>query len=149
MLVDANILLFAVDEASPFHSAAASWLADRLNGPRRVGLPWQTLGAFLRISTHPRAAEHPLSPDEAWSYVEEWLATDVIWIPQPTERHAEVLGSLVTAYQLRGNLISDAQLAALAIEHGLTLCSADTDFARFREIRWENPLQASARPDRI
>jgi hypothetical protein len=64
MLVDANILLFAVDEASPFHRAAASWLADRLNGPRRVGLPWQTLGAFLRISTHPRAAEHPLSPDE-------------------------------------------------------------------------------------
>jgi hypothetical protein len=67
----------------------------------------------------------------------------VIWVPQPTERHAEVLGSLVTAYRLRGNLISDAQLAALAIEHGLTLCSADTDFARFREIRWENPLQAS------
>jgi hypothetical protein len=143
MLVDANILLFAVDEASPFHTAAAGWLADRLNGPRRVGLAWQTLGAFLRISTHPRAAEHPLSPDEAWSYVEEWLAAEVVWVPGPTERHAGVLGSLVAAYQLRGNLVSDAQLAALAIEHGLTLCSADTDFARFREIRWENPLQAS------
>jgi hypothetical protein len=142
MLVDANILLFAVDETSPFHRSAAGWLEDRLNGSRRVGLPWQTLGAFLRISTHPRAAEHPLSPAEAWSFIKEWLAADVVWIPLPTEHHAEVLGSLVTGYQLRGNLVSDAQLAALAIEHGLTLCSADTDFARFREIRWENPLQA-------
>ena len=143
MLVDANILLFAIDEASPFHRATARWLADRLGGTRRVGLAWQSLGAFLRISTHPRAAERPLSPDEAWSYVEDWLAADVVWIPQPTERHGEVLGSLLTTYQLRGNLVSDAQLAALAIEHGLTICSADTDFARFREIRWENPLQPS------
>jgi len=141
MLVDANILLFAVDETSPFHRAAARWLEDRLGGARRVGLPWQCVGAFLRISTHPRAAEHPLSPGEAWSYIEEWLAAEAVWVPQATERHAEVLGSLVTGYQLRGNLISDAQLAAIAIEHGLTVCSADTDFARFREIRWENPLE--------
>lgn len=140
MLVDANILLFAVDDSSPFHRAAAHWLAERLSGPRRVGLPWQSLAAFVRISTHPRAADQPLSPNEAWSYVEEWLGTDGVWIPQPTERHAEVLGALVTGYQLRGNLVADAQLAALAVEHGLTLCSADTDFARFREIRWENPL---------
>ena len=140
MLVDANILLFAIDEGSPFHRASVRWLSDRLSGNRRVGLPWQSLGAFLRISTHPRAAAHPLSPDEAWAYVADWLATDVVWIPQPTERHADVLGSLVTTYQLRGNLVSDAQVAALAIEHGLTVCSADTDFARFAEIHWENPL---------
>jgi predicted nucleic acid-binding protein len=63
-------------------------------------------------------------------------------VPQPTESHAEVLGSLITTHQLRANLIPDAQLAALAIEHGLTLYSADTDFARFRELRWENPLSA-------
>jgi hypothetical protein len=103
MLIDANILLLTVDEASPFHRVAGRWLEDRLNGPRRVGLPWQSLGAFLRISAHPRAAEHPLSTDEAWSYVEDWLTAEVVWIPQPTERHAEVLGSVVTAYQLRGN----------------------------------------------
>lgn len=143
MLVDANLLLFAVDEASPFHTIAAGWLSDALSGPRRVGLPWQSLAAFVRISTHPRAAEHPLPPSDAWSYVEEWLATDAAWIPQPTDRHAEVLGALITGYHLRGNLVSDAQLAALAIEHGLTLCSADTDFARFREVRWENPLAAA------
>ncbi len=70
----------------------------------------------------------------------DWLDADQVWIPAPTDRHAGVLGALVTAYQLRGNLIPDAQLAALAIEHGLVVCSADTDFARFREIRWDNPL---------
>jgi hypothetical protein len=140
MLVDANILLFATDEASPFHEPAADWLTERLNGSRRVGLPWQSLGAFLRISTHPRIGPRPLSPDEAWNQVEAWLGADAAWIPAPTERHAEVLRSLVLSYHLRGNAVADAQLAALAVEHGLSVCSADTDFARFREIEWENPV---------
>ena len=147
ILVDANILLFAVDSASRFHSTAAEWLSIRLNGPSRVGLPWQSLLAFVRIATNPRAADHPFTPDQAWSYVSEWLSADTAWIPQPTDRHAEVLGGLITAYQLRGNLISDAALAALAIEHGLTVCSADTDFARFSEIRWQNPFDPSLQTD--
>jgi uncharacterized protein len=142
MLVDANILLFAVDETSRFNASAASWLAHHLDGPRRVGLPWQSLAAFLRIATNPRAAEAPLGPSEAWSIVSDWLAAPAAWIPAPTERHAEVLGGLISRYELRGNLVPDGQLAALAIEHGLTVCSADTDFARFSEIRWENPLAA-------
>lgn len=75
MLVDANILLFAVDRASPFHERAASWLTEVLNGPGRVGIP-SSIVAFLRIGTHPRAARHPLTPDEAWSFVEEWLSAD-------------------------------------------------------------------------
>jgi uncharacterized protein len=140
MLVDANLLLFTVDRSSPFHEAAAAWLTGVLNGGRRVGIPWPSLAAFVRISTHPRASEHPLSPGGAWRHVEGWLACDPVWIPAPTERHAEILGGLVVSYQLRGNLVSDAHLAALAIEHGLTVCSADTDFARFREIQWVNPL---------
>ncbi len=140
MLVDANILLFATDEESPFHEAASEWLTDRLNGPRRVGLPWEVLGAFLRLTTNPRVIRRPLMPEQAWSQVDGWLGTDVAWIPSPTERHAEVLRALVLSYQLRGNLISDAHLAALAVQHGLTVCSADTDFARFREIEWVNPL---------
>ncbi len=143
MLVDANILLFAADATSSFHPAASRWLTDQLNGPRRVGLPWQSIGAFLRVSTHPRAYDQPLSSDQAWAQMEEWLAAEATWIPAPTPRHADVLGSLVRSYQLRGNLISDAQLAALAIEHGLTVCSADSDFARFSEVRWENPVRAS------
>jgi uncharacterized protein len=140
MLLDANLLLFAVDRASPFHEAAAGWLTDVLNGARRVGIPWPSLAAFVRISTHPRAAERPLSPEAAWRHVDSWLARDPVWIPGPTERHAEIMGALVSSYQLRGNLVSDAHLAALAIEHGLTVCSTDTDFARFREVRWANPL---------
>ncbi len=143
MLVDANILLFAIDASSHFHVSARSWLTSALNGPQRVGLPWQVLAAFVRVATHPRAFQQPLSPQIAWTYVEEWLAWDAVWIPSPTPRHQGVLGSLITSYHLRGNLVSDAQLAALAIEHGLTVCSADTDFARFAEIRWVNPLAPS------
>jgi uncharacterized protein len=140
MLIDANLLLFAVDRSSPFHEATAVWLTGVLNGSRRVGIPWPSLAAFVRISTHPRASERPLSPEGAWRHVEAWLACDPVWIPGPTERHAETLGGLVVSYQLRGNLVSDAHLAALASEHGLTVFSADTDFARFREIQWVNPL---------
>lgn len=142
MLVDANLLLFAVLERSAFFDRASRWLGEVLRGPRRVGLPWLTLGAFVRIASNPRATDPPLAPDEAWSTVEDWLALANVWIPDPTDRHAEVLGHLVRRYQLTGNLVTDGQMAALAIEHGLTLCSADTDFARFAEIRWENPLAA-------
>jgi toxin-antitoxin system PIN domain toxin len=143
MLVDANILLFAVDQQSPFHDAAASWLTARLNGRTRIALPWQSLDAFIRISTHPRAVREPLSPRAAWSFVTDWLAAEVAWTPLPTAAHATVLGDLITTYNLAGNLIPDASLAALAIEHGLEVASADSDFARFREIRWLNPLQPS------
>jgi len=140
VLVDANILLYAIDRQSQFHTRARDFLTQRLSGPARVAFPWQSLTAFLRISTHPRASESPLTPDEAWSHVTDWLAADTAWIPGPTDRHAEILGDLVTRYGLRGNRTPDADLAALAIEHGLTICSTDTDFARFTEIRWENPL---------
>jgi uncharacterized protein len=140
MLVDANLLLYAVDEASPFHDKAASWLTEQLNGNRRVGLPWPSLLAFMRISTNPRAADRPLTPGEAWDQVEMWLSAGPSWIPEPTERHAAVLGDLVRRYQLRANLVADGHLAALAFEHGVTVCSADTDFARFTEVRWLNPL---------
>lgn len=140
MLVDANLLLYAVDEESPRHEQARAWLTEVLNGARRVGLPWSSLGAFLRISTSPRATQRPLRPAEAWQLVAEWLDCDVAWIPGPTARHRDVLGSLVLRYDLRANMIADAQVAALAVEHGLTVCSADTDFARFGEIQWFNPV---------
>jgi len=140
MLVDANLLLYAVDETSPFHDRASTWLTRTLNGPRRVGLPWQALTAFVRVVTHPRAVARPRSPEEAWARVDDWLGLDIAWVPTPTDRHAEILGSLIRAYQVRGNLVYDAHLAALAIEHGLTLCSTDTDFGRFEELTWENPL---------
>ena len=145
MLIDANLLLFAVHRKSAFHQAARDWLTKQLNGPRRVGLPWQSLAAFLRIATHPRAFERPLDPVDAWARVSDWLNADPAWTPQPGERHAAILGELIIRHDIRGNLIPDAQLAALALEHGLTLYSADTDFARFSDLRWENPLTARRR----
>lgn len=142
MLLDANLLLYAVDSASRHHERASAWLAVQLNGPARVGIPWQSLMAFLRISTHPRASTEPLSPHASWGFVRDWLAQPRVWTPLPTEAHAEVLEALIKRYDVSGNLVPDADLAALAIEHGLTVCSADTDFARFSEIRWENPIEA-------
>ena len=128
MLLDANLLLCAVHQRAAQHEAAAAWLTGQLNGSRRVGLPWQSLAAFLRISTHPRAFERPLDAATAWQRVADWLS-------------AALFGELLTRYEIRGNLIPDAQLAALALEHGLTVCSADTDFARFTEVGWVNPLE--------
>ncbi|MBX7161481.1 MAG: PIN domain-containing protein [Acidimicrobiia bacterium] len=141
MLVDANLLLYAVDRRSPRHEAAGAWLEDVLNGSRRVGIPWQSIGAFVRIVTHPRVTTDPLTAEQAWGRVESWLAADTAWIPPATERTAAVLARLVLDTPATGNLVTDAQLAALAIEHGLVLCSADTDFGRFADLRWENPLR--------
>ena len=140
MLVDANLLLYAVHRGADQHDAAAHWLTEQLNGSRRVGLPWQSLGAFLRIATHPGAFERPLAPAIAWDRVRDWLAAPVAWIPSPGPEHPRILAELFTTHDVAGNLVPDALLAALAIEHGLTLCSTDTDFARFRALRWENPL---------
>lgn len=140
MLVDANLLLYSVDSSSPFHHRATTWIEQTLNGDRRVGIPWQSLAAFVRIATHPRASENPLTPREAWAIVERWVRARAVWVPQPGLRHAEVLGRLIVEHDLRGALVSDAVLAALCVEHGLTMVSADSDFARFTEIRWINPL---------
>jgi toxin-antitoxin system PIN domain toxin len=140
MIVDANLLLYAVDEDSAHNVAAASWLQEVLEGDNRLGLPWQTIGAFLRIVTHPRVTENPLSGPAAWGYVAQWLAVPVVWIPPATEATARVYERLCDEIEITGNLVPDAQLAALAIEHGVEIASADTDFMRFPGLRWVNPL---------
>lgn len=140
MLVDANILLYAADETSRFHTSARDWIESALNGPRRVGLPWASLEAFVRIATNPRALTDPLSPSEAWSFVEEWLEAPAAWVPQPGPGYAAIFGQLVRDLELRGNHVADGALAALCIEHGLDIVSADSDFARFRDITWINPV---------
>jgi len=141
MLLDANLLLYAVDRAAKEHRAAADWLEQVLNGSRRVAIPWQTIGAFLRIATHPRVTTNPLTGPQAWSFVDDWLAADPAWIPPATERTAAVLGELMAEVRPTGNLVPDAQLAALAVEHGLTIMTADTDFARFPGVDFDNPLR--------
>ena len=140
VLVDANLLLYAVDQRSPFNPAASQWLTSVLNGDRRVGFPWTSLGAFMRIITHPRVTSDPLTGAAAWSHVESWLRADPAWVPPATERTAAVLGTLVKAQPISGPLMSDAMLAALAIENGLKVMSADSDFARFAQVDWVNPL---------
>ena len=140
MLVDANILLYSIDSTSPFHGRANTWLTDALNGSRRVGIPWASFGAFLRIATNPRATRHPLSPVEAWEHIDGWLDAPMAWVPEPGRGHRVILRELVTRLDLRAGLVSDAILAAICVEHGLEIVSADSDFARFTDITWINPV---------
>lgn len=142
ILVDANLLIYAHVASLPQHERAREWLDSQLNGYAPVGLPWPSLLAFLRLVTNPRVFEQPEPVASAWEQVRAWLACDVVWIPQPGERHAELLGELLALPGMQANLVPDADLAALALEHGLTLYSTDGDFARFPRLRWVNPLSS-------
>lgn len=139
ILIDANILVYSYVEEMPQHEASRTWLDARLSGRQAVGLPWESLLAFVRLVSDRRLFPKPAPLSDAWSVVEGWLAAPPSWIPQPTDRHFDVLGELLPAVS-RASLLPDAHLAALAIEHGLALASADGDFARFDALRWINPL---------
>jgi len=140
ILVDANLLIYAHVSSFEQHQAARLWLDERLDGMARVGLPWSSLLAFLRVVTNPRVFERPEPVADAWDQVVAWLGCTPAWVPAPSDRHAEILGRLLALPGIYGNLVPDARLAALAIEHGLTLCSTDGDFARFPGLSWSNPL---------
>ena len=142
IIVDANLLVYAANRSAPEHEYARPWLDERLSGTVRVGLPWPSLLAFVRIVSNPAVLRNPVSPVEAWRQVEDWLECDAAWVPLPGARHTEVLGELLAAPFVTSRLAPDAHLAALAIEHGLTLCSTDGDFARFPGLKRENPLAA-------
>ena len=140
ILVDTNLLLYLKFQDMPQHATAAAWFEGVVRERRRVGLPWPSLLGFARIATSSRVYEQPLSVEQAWAQVEEWLGLPGVWIPEPTDRHAEVLRGVLPAANAGGNLVPDAHLAALALEHGLEVCSTDADFARFAGVRWRNPL---------
>jgi uncharacterized protein len=142
ILLDANVLIYAHVASFTQHAASREWLDAQLNGTAAVAFPWPTLLAFLRIVTNPRIFEEPEPISQAWEQVTAWLACESSWIPQPGDRHAEILADLLADPSVRGNLVQDAHLAALAIEHGLQLCSTDGDFGRFPGLRWSNPLRA-------
>lgn len=139
ILIDANLLVYAHVESMPQHASARKWLDTQLNGVAPVGLPWPSLLAFVRLVSNPRIFERPEPVLSAWNQVKQWLSLEPVWIPQPTGHHQEILGRLIEQVQ-RPDIIPDAHLAALAMEHGLTLCSADGDFARFPDLKWVNPL---------
>jgi toxin-antitoxin system PIN domain toxin len=139
-LVDANLLLYAVDDSSPHHAVAKPWLERQLSGAETFAFAWAVLLAFLRLVTNPRVFAAPLTAEEALDLVDSWLEQPNATVVHPTDRHSALLRELLQSLGTAGNLTSDAHLAALAIEHGAELCSGDSDFARFPRVRWLNPL---------
>jgi hypothetical protein len=140
ILVDANILIYAEDRISSRHAAARAWWDAQLSGASPVCLCWTVLGAFIRIGTNPRVFDRPLAMDQAIARVQSWIDQPCVRIVTPTERHWAVLRKLLRDGQAIANLVTDAHLAALAMEHGCELMSTDSDFARFPGLRWRNPL---------
>lgn len=139
-LLDTNLLLYAVDESAPNHEAARTWLERQLGGTETVAFSWNALLGFVRLVTNPRVFLEPLDVGVALDLVDAWLAQPVSTVVAPTERHATVLRDLLAPLGTAGNLTSDAHLAALAIEHGATVCSTDRDFARFPGVRVVDPV---------
>lgn len=140
ILVDANILLYAEDSLHPRHEQARHWWDQRLSETEPVCLCWPVLSAYIRIGSNPRVFEHPISLEQAISRVQSWLDQPCTRIVRATERHWIVLKQLLMDGQAVGNLVSDAHLAALAIEHECVLASTDADFARFAKLKWKNPI---------
>lgn len=141
ILVDANLLLYAEDSRSSRHSEARKWWVAQLSGSSAVCLCWSVISAFLRISTNGRAYHRPLTLEEATERVQSWLDQPCVRIVQPTQRHWHIFREMLTAGEATANLVSDAHLAALAVEYGCQLNSTDADFARFPGLAWRNPLK--------
>jgi uncharacterized protein len=140
IVVDANLLLYAYGESSLHHQQARVWLEDVLSGAETVGLPWQSLAAFIRIATDPRIPGYRRSAQEALGVVSEWLEQPAVRLLVPGERTLAVFRQMVVEGQASGPLVSDAEVAALTIEYGGVLHTTDRDFARFPGLRWVNPL---------
>lgn len=139
VLVDANLLLWAHHRGFSQHEPARAWLASALSDIPVVGIPWPSVIAFLRVSTHPHAFEQPLDIETAWDVVHGWLSRPNVRTPAPTDAHADLLREMLVSGRAGGNHTTDAHLAALAIEWGLVLVSADRDFARYPGLRWQDP----------
>jgi toxin-antitoxin system PIN domain toxin len=140
ILVDANILLYAEDSLSEHHRAARDWWDSQLSGPEPVGLCWPVITSFMRIATNIRLHRRPLTLKESIERVQSWLDQPCVRVLTPTEQHWTLFQQMLRVSKATGNLVSDAHLAALAVEHNSTLASTDTDFARFRGLRWRNPI---------
>ena len=138
-LVDANVLIYAVNEASAQHEAARFWLDQALGGEETVGFAWSVVLAFLRLTTHPAVFAQPLDPARATATVRAWTEQPTARLIDPTPRHLDVLSGLLAEAGTATNLVSDAHLAALAIEHDAVLVTFDADFGRFRGLRTERP----------
>lgn len=139
-LPDLNILIHALDEASPLHGEARRWLETILSGTETVAMAWIVVIGFVRLSTRQAVFERALSVGEALDVIDGWLERPSVAVVHPTDRHRTILRQLLTPLGTAGNLTTDAHLAALAVEHGAEVCSTDADFARFPGVKWSNPL---------
>jgi len=140
IVVDVNLLIYAINRDAPRHQKAKAWLESVISGVEPVGLPWIVLLAFLRLTTKSGLFRQPLTAETAFNLVDEWLQQPSVIVPEPTAHHFRTLRDLVLPIGTGGNITSDAHVAALAIEHGAELCSTDNDFSRFARLRWRNPL---------
>ncbi len=138
--IDANILLYASDTESTHHQAARRWLENTLSGDEAVGIAWASVLAFLRVGTNPRIRRNAFSLEEAVDIASGWFERPTVTLLNPGERHWEILREMMTKGQARGPLVTDAHLAALAIEHGAALATTDRDFAHFPGLKFFNPL---------
>jgi toxin-antitoxin system PIN domain toxin len=143
-ILDANILLYGYNFDSPEHRVTRDWLDDLFARSERIGIPWLSLWAFLRISTNARAVRHPFSWSEAFEIVRDLIAQPNVTIVDPGSRHAEILRAVTEESRISGPHMTDAVLAALAVEQGATLASTDRGFARFKGLKWVNPLDRGA-----
>jgi len=139
-LVDVNLLLWAHHRQFPRHDAARAWWEESLSVGRQIGIPWPTIVAFIRISTDHRVLERPAERDEAAATTQGWLDRPNTWVPVPTDRHSAIFFDLLRSSDSAARHTPDCHLAALAIEWGLELLTADRDFARYPRLQWRNPL---------
>lgn len=142
ILVDANLLIYAVNQDLPQHKQARAWWEQMLSGTARVGIPWVSIMAFLRICTNPRIFSPPLPPEAAIAYIDEWLDQPPVQLVAPGTGHWAILRNLLLQTGMAANLTTDAHIAALALEQGYSVYSADNDFRRFPGLKHINPLSA-------
>jgi uncharacterized protein len=140
IVVDANLLIYSYDLDSAHHKKSLSWLEELLSGVEAVGLPWQSVSAFLRVITNRRLSGMRVTLEQAVQVVDEWLQQPNVQILVPADQHWSVLKQMILEGRASGPLVSDAEIAAITIEHGAVLHTTDRDFARFPGLRWKNPL---------
>ena len=141
-IVDLNVLLYAVNSDATQHERAREWWEKAVNDEETVGLAWVVLLGFLRVSTNPRVLPRPLAPEAACAKIDTWLSLENIRVVRESDNHWQTLKPLLRDSGSAGNLTTDAHLAALALSYDAVLVSCDADFARFKGLRWENPLQS-------
>jgi len=141
ILLDANLLIYAVNQDAPLHRKARSWIESAISGSETVGISWSVVLAFIRLTTRPGLFRNPLSVKYALDVVQSWISQPAVTLVHPGPRHLGLLREFLLHSGTAGNLTSDAHLAALAVEQGAHLYSSDADFARFPKLKWSNPLK--------